>query len=126
MLEALEPRIALSTFNVVTESDLRNAINAAEGNSSSANTINLTGSITLSDTSAGALEVPTTAGIAKNLIIQGASQYNTVIGGSSSWNSRIIEITGTGAANVTVVFKNLGRRDTRGLGDPRGFDDLIE
>ena len=106
LCEALEPRIALSTFNVGTESDLRSAILTAEGNSSSANTINLTASITLSDTSAGALEIPNSAGIAKNLVIEGVSRFTT-ISASSSWNTRIIEIAGTATASVTVVFKDL-------------------
>ena len=107
LCEALEPRIALSTFNVGTESELRSAILTAEGNSSSANTINLTASITLSDTSAGALEIPNSAGIAKNLVIQGASRFTTISASSSSWNTRIFEIAGTATASVTVVFKNL-------------------
>src|SRR5580692_1593338 len=98
MLETLEPRIALSTFNVATESDLRSAITAAEGNSSSVNTINLTASIALANTAAGAIEIPNSAAVAKNLVIQGASEYITVISGSSSWNTRIIEITGTATA----------------------------
>ena len=54
-LEFLETRIALSTFNVATESDLRNAIALAESNGSSINTINLTASVTLGDTTAGEL-----------------------------------------------------------------------
>ena len=109
LLEALEPRIALSTFNVATESDLRSAILTAESNSSSANTINITTSITLSDTASGALEIPSPAGSAKDLIIQGQGRVPaiTVIGGAPSWNTRIFEIGGTGAASVTVVFKNL-------------------
>ncbi len=56
-LEGLESRIVLSTFNVATESALRAAITTADSNNSGANTINVAASITLTDTSAGELEI---------------------------------------------------------------------
>ena len=49
-LEGLESRVVLSTFNVDTEIALRAAISAADSDSSSANTINVTASITPTDT----------------------------------------------------------------------------
>ena len=70
-LEGLESRIVLSTFNVATESDLRAAITTADSNSSDANTINVTASITLTDTSAGELEIQNGTGTAKTLTIEG-------------------------------------------------------
>jgi hypothetical protein len=49
-LEGLESRVVLSTFNVDTEIALLAAISAADSNSSSTNTINVTASITPTDT----------------------------------------------------------------------------
>ena len=108
-LERLEPRIALSTFNVASESSLRSAISAADSNSSNANTINVTSSITLTDASDGQLEIGNSTGTAKTLTIegQGAMPSDTVIAGSTTLNSRIFEIVGAGTAGVTVVFKDL-------------------
>lgn len=109
MLERLEARIVPSTFKVATESDLRNAIITADGNSSSTNTINLTTSITLTDTTAGQLVIQNATSTAKTLTIegQGSSPSATILSGSSSWNTRILEMIGTGTASVTVVFKDL-------------------
>ncbi len=126
-LEGLESRIVLSTFNVATESALRAAITTADGNSSSANTINLTASITLTDTSAGELEIQNGTGTAKSLTIEGQGSFPsaTVIAGSSSWHTRIFEISGAGGAGVTVLFKDLEITNGRALngggqgGEPR-------
>ena len=108
-LEGLESRIVLSTFNVATESAFRAAITTADSNNSGANTINVTASITLTDTSAGELEIQNGTGTAKTLTIegQGSSPQAAVIAGSSSWNTRIFEIAGAGGAGITVVFKDL-------------------
>jgi hypothetical protein len=56
-LDGLESRIVLSTFDVATEAQLRSAITSADANTSSANTINVTASITLTDTTAGQLVI---------------------------------------------------------------------
>jgi hypothetical protein len=108
-LECLEPRIALSTFSVSNESELRAAIATADGNSDGNNTIDITASITLSDVAAGQLVIQDAASTPGTLTIegQGASPADTVIAGSSGWNTRIFEVVGTGTANVTVVFKDL-------------------
>ena len=110
ILERLEPRIALSTFNnVASESSLRSAIGMADSNSASANTIIVTSSITLTDASDGQLEINNSTGTAKTLTIegQGTMPSDTVIAGSTTLNSRVFEIVGTGTAGVTVVFKDL-------------------
>ena len=109
-LEGLESRIALSTFDVSTEAGLRTAIATADSNSDSSNTIDITASITLTDTTAGQLEIQNGTSTAKTLTIegQGALPSDTEIAGSSpSWNTRIFEIVSTGPASVTVVFKDL-------------------
>ena len=108
-LEGLESRLVLSTFNVATEIALRADIMTADSNSSAANTINVTASITLTETTAGELEIQNATSTAKTLTIDGqaSSPSATVIAGSSSWNTRIFEIAGAGGAGVTVVFKDL-------------------
>ena len=84
-------------------------IMTADSNSSAANTINVTASITLTETTAGELEIQNATSTAKTLTIDGqaSSPSATVIAGSSSWNTRIFEIAGAGGAGVTVVFKDL-------------------
>ncbi len=113
LLEGLESRIALSTFNVATESDLRSAIAAADDNSSAANMINITASITLNDDSAGQLVIQNGTSTAKSLVIEGQGTSATgspilITEGVPPWNSRIFEIVGTGTASVSVIFKDLG------------------
>ena len=109
-LEGLEPRIALSTFNVSTEADLRAAIASADSNNSSSNTINVTASIDLTDVAAGQMEVQNGTGTAKTLTIegQGTSPSDTVIGDQlGRLAMREFEVVGTGTASVSVIFKDL-------------------
>jgi hypothetical protein len=109
-LEGLESRIALSTFNVVTEADLRSAIAAADSNGDASNTINVTASILLDDTSAGPLEIQDGGSTAKTLTIegQGAAPSDTMIEGDLGvWNTRVLEVVGTGASKVTVIFMDV-------------------
>ncbi len=108
-LERLEPRIALSTFQVATEEQLRNAIAAADSNSDADNAIAVTANIALTETGEGQLVIDNTTSTPKTLIISGQSlgPPYTEIAGSSSWNSRIFEIVGTGKASVNVLIKDL-------------------
>ncbi len=108
-LEGLERRIALSTFTVSTEAELRAAIGVSDSNTSSSNTIDIVGSISLSDTTAGQLMIDNPTGIAKTLSIvgQGASPTATVLSGSSTWNTRILEVVDTGGASLTVKISDL-------------------
>ena len=89
LLAGLESRIALSTFNVNTETEIRSAITAADTNGSASNTINLTGSITLTDGTAGELEVTNQTTAAKTLTIEGTGSQpsDTSSSGSPSLNS---------------------------------------
>ena len=75
----------------------------------------MTALITLTDTSAGELEIQNGTGTAKTLTIegQGSSPSAAVIAGSSSWNTRIFEIAGAAGAGTTVVFKDLEITDGR-------------
>jgi hypothetical protein len=109
LLEHLESGIALSTFNVSTESALRSALITADSNGSAANTIKLTASITLSDAVAGALLVKNTSGTAETLTIEGtrARPSATVLSASASWNTRVLGIVGAGASSVTVILRDL-------------------
>ncbi len=118
LVEDMEARTAPTAnifANVSTETALRTDIAAADSNSNSFadNVIELSGSITLTDTAAGQLEIDNSSSIAKTLTIegQGSSPSDTVISGfdtpTSHWNSRIFEIVGTGAASITVVFRDL-------------------
>ena len=85
------------------------AIAAADSNTASANTIDVTASITLTDTAGGQLEIDNTTTTPKTLTIegQGALPSDTAIAGSPTWNTRIFEIVGTGGAGVTVVLSDL-------------------
>ena len=114
-LEGLESRVVLSTFNVSTESALPAAITASDGNTSGANTINVTASITLTNTLAGELDIQNVTGTAKTLTIegQGSSPAATVIAGSASWNTRIFEVANALGAGTTVVFKDLAIKNGR-------------
>ena len=108
-LEALESRIALSTFNVDSESQLRSALASADSNGSASNTINLTSSITLTDATAGELSVDNTTGQDKTLIIQGTGTTpdQTVLSGSTTLNTGVLKIAGGVSGSVTVIVKNL-------------------
>ena len=113
-LEPLEERIALSTFDVSTESQLRADIASAESNTSSDNTIDVTSSITLTDTSAGQLEIENTPSMAKTLTIEGTGPSDaTSISGfysspTSEWDTRIFEIVDDASAgSLSVVLKDL-------------------
>ena len=112
ILEGLESRTAptANVFrNVADEVSLRNDIAAADSNGFADNVVELTGSIRLSDATAGQLVIANATSTPKTLTIvgQGPSASSTVISGSSSWNTRIFEVVGTTAASVTVVFKDL-------------------
>ena len=119
--EGLESRIVLSTFDVSSEAALRSAIATADSNPDSSNIIDITSSITLTDTSAGQLEIQNATSGAKTLTIEGlgAAPSSTVVDGSSSWATRIFEVAGTGAASVTVIFKDMeiagGRAENGGV-----------
>ncbi len=93
---------------MASESALRSDIAAANTNSFADNVIELSSSISLSDTAAGQLVIQNGTSTAKSLTIesQGASQ-SVISGFTAGWNSRIFEIVGAGGAGVTVVFKNL-------------------
>ena len=111
LLEYLEPRVVLSgnppPFDVNTEAGLREAISAADTNSLPTNTINITGSITLANTALGPLVIQNETDIPKTLTIEGlgSTPSATVLSGSSSWNSRLLEVmdpTGDGSESVNL------------------------
>jgi hypothetical protein len=108
-LQDLEPRITLSTFNVATEANLRSAITTSDTNSSAANLINITSSITLTDAAAGELVVENGTATPKTLTIAGLGSRPsaTVLSGSSTLNARVLEIVGTGTASLTVILQDL-------------------
>ncbi len=114
--ELLEERLAPAIFNVVpTATDgsvgsLRYAIDQANGNNDSKNTINLAaGNYQLTDTTDGNLLIQDDAGIpSKTLNIIGAGETKSFIEpASGSWQTRIFEIIGKTGASVSVVFSNL-------------------
>ncbi len=108
-IEVLESRIALSVFNVASESDLRSALATADSNTSASNTINLTSSITLTDAAAGELSVGNTTKLDKTLIIQGTGTTpdQTVLSGSTTLNTGVLKIAGASSGSVTVIVKDL-------------------
>jgi hypothetical protein len=95
--ECLEARIVLSTFDVSSEAGLRSAIATADSNGDASNVIAITGSIALSDTTAGQLVIENATNTPKSLRIvgQGVSPSGTILSGSSTWNTRAG--TGSGA-----------------------------
>ncbi len=93
MLEGLEFRIVPAVFNVSSEAALRAAIATADSNNSSANTINVTSPISLSDTSAGELVIENETSNAKTLLIDGSS-----IAATDAWATRVFEILAPPAA----------------------------
>jgi hypothetical protein len=99
----------LSTINVSTESELRSAIVTADSNSSPANTINITSSITLTDAAAGQLMIENATSTPKSLTIegQGSRPSETNLSASSSLNSRVLEIVKAGTGSVTLILKDL-------------------
>jgi hypothetical protein len=108
-LKTLESRIALTTYNVATETQLRAALTSADTNTSASNTINLTSSITLTDAVAGELSVSNTTGQDKTLTIDGTgtSPSQTVLSGSTTLNTGVLKIAGGSSGNVTVIISNL-------------------
>ena len=116
MPESLETRVVLNSnifASVATESALRADIAAADTNSFTSNIIELSASITLTDTAAGQLEITNGTSTPKSLTIegQGTSPSSTVISGSAALNTRIFEIVGTGSATTAVVLKDLAIED---------------
>ena len=64
-------------------------------------------SITLSDAAAGQLLIQNTTGLAKSLTIEGQGSSGVKIQGAAGWQTRILEVVGTGPASVSVVLKNI-------------------
>src|SRR5262249_6835343 len=112
ILEGLEPRTAptANVFNnIADESALRAALAAADSNGFADNTIELSGSITLSDAASGPLVIQNATSTAKTLTIEGpgTTSASAVISGSPALDSRIFEVVAAGTAGVTVVLKDL-------------------
>ena len=99
----------MSSLTLAQKAALRTAITLADQNVFAENVIELSGSITLTNASAGQLKIENDSGFAKTLTIegQGSSSSDTVISGvdtpSAKWNTRIFEIE----PGVTVILKNL-------------------
>ena len=111
ILEWLEPRRAPAAnvfSNVADEVTLRQDIAAADSNGFADNTIDLSSSIALSDTTAGPLVIENATSIAKTLTIEAQGTGSVQILGSLGWDTRIFEIVGTGPASVSVLFKEVG------------------
>ena len=108
-LERLEPRIALSTFQVATEEQLATRLPLrSTATPTTRSPSRPTSAVT--ETGEGLeLVIDNTTSMPKTLIISGQSlgPPYTEIAGSSSWNSRIFEIVGTGKASVNVLIKDL-------------------
>ena len=87
----------------------RSALATADSNSSVSNTINLTTSITLTDTTAGELSVNNTTGQGKTLIIEGTgtTPEQTLLSGSTTLNTGVLKIGSGVSGSVTVIVQNL-------------------
>ena len=123
LLERLEPRVVLSVFNVSTESGLRAAISAADTNSASSNTINITSSIVLSDTTAGPLVIENATDISKSLTLDGQGDL-PAISGATTWDFRFIDVDhNPNEADESVDLENLdfeGGDEVSSTGDAQG------
>ena len=107
--EAPESRIALSMFNVNTETSSCSAMATADSNSSASNTINLTASITLTDTAAGELSVAQRHGARQDSDHRGngnESRSDAAFGFHDAQHRRAADRSGV-SGSVTVIVKDL-------------------
>ena len=106
--ETLESRTLLAVFNLTAaggDAALRSAIQAADSNVDTGNTINLAaGNYLLTNTADGGILIQ--SGNPHTLTIVGKAATTTIIepAPTAPWNNRIFDVEGS---NTTVVFENL-------------------
>jgi hypothetical protein len=114
LVELLEPRLSPAVFSVSAGvadgagGSLRSAINEANSNADASNTIELgAGTYTLTAAAGGSLLIQDLAsGIAnKSLTIEGLGNSSPIIEPQGAF--RILQVVGTQAASVSVVFENV-------------------